>query len=175
MNDDKLLQLAIVFGGLSLLAVGGTNVIIPEMHHDVVGVQHWMSDADFAAVFAIAQAAPGPSSLIVTLIGYRVAGLPGAAVATLALITLPVLLTYFLTLVWERARDANWHRAVEHGLGPLTVGLVFASGAVIAKTADHTLSAYILTALATAVFVFSKVNPLIVVGACGLVGYLNWV
>lgn len=70
---------------MSLLAIGGANSTIPEMHRVAVEVRHWMSDAQFADMFAIAQLSPGPNVLIVTLIGYHVAGIAGALVATFAI------------------------------------------------------------------------------------------
>ena len=64
---------------MSLFAVGGANSAIPEMHRVAVDVQHWLTDKQFADVFAISQLSPGPNVLIVTLIGYAVAGVAGRA------------------------------------------------------------------------------------------------
>jgi chromate transporter len=85
MNSDSnpILALGWTFGLMSLFAVGGANAAIPEMHRVAVDVQHWMTDKQFADVFAISQMSPGPNVLIVTLIGYTVAGVAGALVATL--------------------------------------------------------------------------------------------
>jgi hypothetical protein len=87
MNSDSnpILALGWTFGLMSLFAVGGANAAIPEMHRVAVDVQHWMTDKQFADVFAISQMSPGPNVLIVTLIGYAVAGVAGALVATLAM------------------------------------------------------------------------------------------
>ena len=63
---------------MSLFAIGGANAPCPEMHRLAVEVQGWMTDRQFADMFAIAQVTPGPNVIIVTLIGYHVAGLPGA-------------------------------------------------------------------------------------------------
>jgi chromate transport protein ChrA len=81
MNDTtpgSLVTLAWSFGLMSLFAVGGANSAIPEIHRLAVDVNHWMSDKQFADVFAISQLSPGPNVLIVTLIGYQVAGIMGA-------------------------------------------------------------------------------------------------
>ena len=87
MNSDAnpIWTLAWTFGLMSLFAVGGANSAIPEMHRVAVDVHHWMTDKQFADVFAISQMSPGPNVLIVTLIGYSVAGVAGALVATLAM------------------------------------------------------------------------------------------
>ena len=82
---DTLVTLAVQFALMSLLAFGGANSVIPEMHRQAVDLHHWMTGLEFAALFAISQAAPGPNFMISTLIGWKAAGLPGALVATLAL------------------------------------------------------------------------------------------
>ena len=64
------LQLAAMFGTLSLLSIGGGNAVLPEMHMQAVVGKHWLTNSQFADVFSISQAAPGPSILIVTLVGY---------------------------------------------------------------------------------------------------------
>ena len=67
--DDTLTALALIFSQLSVVAFGGGNTTLPEMHRQVVDVHHWMSNADFAALYALAQAAPGPNLMVAPLIG----------------------------------------------------------------------------------------------------------
>ena len=82
MKGHLLGQIAITFATLSLLAVGGANAVVPDMHRQVVETLGWMDNATFANLFAIAQAAPGPNVLVVSLIGWHVAGFAGLLVAT---------------------------------------------------------------------------------------------
>ena len=79
-----LISLALIFSQLSLLAFGGGNTILPEMQRQVVQVHQWMSAADFSALFALGQAAPGPNLMVVTLVGWHVAGWMGVVVTTIA-------------------------------------------------------------------------------------------
>lgn len=79
-----IVELVLQFSILSLLAFGGINALLPEIQRITVRTHHWMNDATFVHLFAIAQAAPGPNFLIVTLIGWHVAGLAGAFAATFA-------------------------------------------------------------------------------------------
>lgn len=178
---NTYLQLAGLFGGLSLMSIGGGNAVLPEMHHQAVGGHHWMTDSQFADVFSISQTAPGPSILIVTLVGYgaglSVGGVPGAVlggvIATVAMILPAASLMFAVTQFWQRAQKSPLRRAVEKGFAPLTVGLITATSLVMSRAADHDWRAYLLTAICTAVFVFSKVNPLIVVVAAGVLGYFG--
>ena len=80
-NLGVLVELAWRCAALSLVAVGGINAILPEVHRAVVEVEHWMTSAEFAELFALAQLAPGPNAMVIALIGWKVAGVPGAFVA----------------------------------------------------------------------------------------------
>jgi chromate transporter len=175
------LQLAGLFASLSLLSIGGGNAVLPEMHLQAVRGHHWMTDSQFADIFSISQTAPGPSILIVTLVGYgaglTVGGVPGAIVggliATVAMIVPAASLMFVVTLFWQKAQKSKWRIAVEKGFAPLTVGLIMATSLVMSRAADHDWRAYLLTGVCTAIFVFTKTNPLIVVAAAGVIGYFG--
>jgi chromate transporter len=170
MTAGTWLQLIVMFGSLSLLSIGGTNTVLPEMHRQAVTVHHWLTDQEFASVFAISQASPGPSSLIVSLIGLKAASWFGAFVATVAMFAPAVLLTFVASRAWEHFKEAKWRIAAEKGLAPITVGLLLASGLVITRAADHGWSAIMLTAATTILLVATRVNPLFIMAGAGLLG-----
>jgi chromate transporter len=175
MNDHPLTSLFGYFALLSLFAIGGANAAIPEMHRVAVDVMHWMSGRQFADMFAISQVSPGPNVIIVALIGYHVAGFTGAAVATTAMCGPTCLLAFAATRTWDRFKDAHWRIAIQSGLVPLSLGLIAASAFVLARTADHTVYAGLITAATTAVAYFTRINPLwtfVVAGVLGLSGWL---
>ena len=126
-TTDPLIALATHFALLSLFAIGGANAAIPEMHRVAVELERWMTDQQFSDLFAIAQVTPGPNVIITTLIGYQVAGIAGAMVATVAMVAPTCLATYVLTQVWDRFRDAPLRVAIQAGLVPVSIGLLAAS------------------------------------------------
>jgi chromate transporter len=165
--------LVLVFAPLSLVAVGGANSVLPDIHRQVVTAHAWMSEAEFANAFVLAQAVPGPNILVVSLIGWSVAGLPGALIALLA-ICLP---SSVLALLVERglrtARMAPWRYRIQMGLGPLTIGLMLAGGLVLARSADHAPLAIGLTVLTALLLQRTSVHPLLLMAggaALGLAG-----
>ena len=160
MIPPVLWELAGQFLVLSFLSIGGANAIIPEIHRRVVETQHWMTDADFAQLFALSQAAPGPNVLIVSLIGWKVAGVVGGVLAMLAMSGPSSVLTYGVAHAWERFRDAPWRIAIQRALAPITVGLVLASGYVLTRTADHSWTAYALTGATLVLSYRTSVHPL---------------
>jgi chromate transporter len=177
------LNLTILFSGLSLMSIGGGNVVLPEMHLHAVQQDHWLTNAQFADIFAISQAAPGPSILIVTLVGYAAGlsmggvlwGILGGIVATVAMIVPASILVYVVTKIWQKGEGSKIRLAIEKGFAPLTVGLITATCLVISRAADHDWKAYTLTAICTVIFLRTKINPLVVVAAAGLIGYLGFV
>jgi len=165
-----LRALAIQFSLLSLLAFGGANAVIPEIHRQSVAVHHWMTDKDFAALFAIAQSAPGPNFLISTLVGWKAAGITGALVATAAMCSPSCLLTFWAVRAWDRHHDHPWRTAIGAGIAPVTVGLVFSSAYVLVRAADSSWRLGLVTAASAAVVYFTKLNPLWCLAAAALLG-----
>jgi len=173
--NPLLAEVALQFLTLSLLSIGGANAIIPEMHRRAVDVEHWMTDADFSQMFALSQAAPGPNVLIVSLIGWKVAGVAGAVVSMLTMCGPSSLLTYQVARAWDRFRDAPLRLAIEHGLAPVTVGLVLASGYVLTRTADHSWPAFAITGTTLLLAMTTRLHPLWMLAAAAGLGALGLV
>ena len=165
-----LVSLFVIFAQLSLLAFGGGNTILPEMQRQVVEVHQWMSSADFSALFALSQAAPGPNLMVVTLVGWHVAGWQGALVTSIAKFGPSSILTAVALGLWERFKDKPWRRVVQAGIFPMTAGLMAASAALITEASVHTWMLGVITALTAAVTVFTRVHPLWMLAVGALLG-----
>ncbi|MGC2518496.1 MAG: chromate transporter [Burkholderiales bacterium] len=170
MSEPVLAQLGVDFGVLSLIAVGGGVTVLPEMQRSVVEVHGWMSATQFVELFAVAQASPGPNLLVVSLIGWKVAGLLGALVTTVAMCAPSSILTFAVSGIWERFRDAPWRAAIQGGLVPITVGLMLAGGYVLTLSADHSIAAFAITAITVLGVMTTRIHPLWLIGAAGLAG-----
>jgi chromate transporter len=169
VSDDRLLGLVLVFAPLSALSFGGGQAIIADMQHQTVAVQGWLSDSEFADLFAISRAAPGPSTLISALIGWQVAGLAGALVATLAIYVPSSLMVYAASRWWHARRDSPWRGVLERGLAPTAVGLVFA-GVLAVLEAAHANVFQILTAVASAgLLMFTRISAYALMAAVAAV------
>jgi chromate transporter len=169
-DGDILVTLAVQFAIMSLLALGGANAVVPEIHRQTVELRGWMDERQFADMFAIAQAAPGPNVMLVTLVGYHVAGVAGALVTTFAMCGPTAMLALYLGRTWDRFKDAPWRMAVQAGLVPISVGLLAASAIVITRAADHNWVAAIITAASAAAAYWTRLNPLWLIAIAGLVG-----
>lgn len=168
--NDTLMALASIFSQLSLLAFGGGNTILPEMQRQVVEVHHWMPASEFSALFALAQAAPGPNMMIVTLVGWHVAGWAGMLVTSIAKFGPSSLVTIAALHAWDRFKDRPWRRIAQKGLVPVTAGLVAASAVLIAKASDPSWIAWAITGVCAMLAFRTKIHPLWLLGAGSLIG-----
>jgi chromate transporter len=148
--DSRLLGLFLVFAPLSLFSFGGGQAIIADMQVQVVDVQGWMTAQQFADVFALSRAAPGPSTLIAALIGWQVAGLAGALVGTLAIYVPSSIIMY---------AAVRWRNALQRGLAPVAMGLVFAGALSVLEAAGVTALQLVTTLVALGCLLFTKVGP----------------
>lgn len=174
-HDSPLLSLLLYFSLLSLLAIGGANATIPEMHRVVVEVRGWITDREFGDVFAISQIAPGPNVLIVTLIGFQTAGLAGALVATFAMCGPAALIAFYVSRTVERLRSQRWRAIVLGALAPISIGLIAASAYILTITIDRTWPMAAITVATALIFLRARFNPLWMLAAGAVLGLVGLV
>lgn len=158
---------------LSLLAIGGAITVVPDMHRVMVDQMGLLTDPQFSAAIAIAQASPGPNVLFVAVMGYQAAGLPGAAVTLLG-IMLPSTTLALAAARWSHARR-DWRpvQAFKAGMAPIVIGLLFAAGWILTTETPGWRPA--LLTLAAAVLVWrTRVHLLVLVGAGAILGVAGW-
>jgi chromate transporter len=179
LGPAELLGLFGHFMILSLLSVGGAIATAPDMHRYIVTQQHWLGDAQFTSSIAIAQAAPGPNVLFVAVLGWNVAG-PLGALATLSGILLPSTVLSLAATRWgSRRRETRGVRAFTAGLTPITLGLLLATGWVLAQpylsVPAHRWGTLGLIAITLLVMLRTRLSPMWLMGLGALAGVLGWV
>lgn len=176
LGAADLLALFLHFTLLSLLAIGGAITTAPDLQRYVVGERGWLSDDQFTASVALAQAAPGPNVLFVAVVGWNIAGLAGVAAATIGSLLPSTTLALAASRFGDRYRDRAALRAFTVGLAPLTLGLLLATGWVLLEPVRHSWIAPLLVGGTIAFMLRTRRSPLwpIAVGAVvGAVGGLG--
>ncbi|HLB34640.1 MAG: hypothetical protein A3F67_01915 [Verrucomicrobia bacterium RIFCSPHIGHO2_12_FULL_41_10] len=173
-----------LFSALSLSAFGGGNVVLPSMHQAAVGEYHWMTDRQFVDLFSLSKAAPGPTTLIVELVGMKAAGFPpgshfllipailGAVISILAMFIPSSLLLIFVSRYWEKIHGTPWQIALQKALMPVTSGLILASTWIITKTAVSGWITGCMALVALITILTTKINPVVIMTVAGLVSWL---
>jgi chromate transporter len=172
---SRLLGLVFVFVPLSLLSFGGGQAIVADIQYQTVMVHGWLTNQEFTDMYAISRAAPGPSTLIAALIGWQVSGFWGAVVATLAIYIPSSVVVYRISNWWHGNPASPWRRAIERGLAPIALGLIFA-GIVAVLRAARILDADIVDYLglatvlgSAALLYFTKISPYLLIGLVAFV------
>lgn len=173
METEVLWQIIKLFASLSVISFGGGLSVIPEMHMVVVDNYHWMSTTQFVDIFAITQATPGPSTLVVSLVGYKAGGWWGLIAATLAMFLPACVITFIASHFWDKFNKTQISKIITNGLAPVTLGLLLASALIIAKGSVMNIGGGIVAVAALILFSTTKINPLYIMAAAGLIGWLG--
>lgn len=180
------LSLFMHYLSLSLLAVGGAITTASDMHRFLVVEQHWLTNAQFNASIAIAQAAPGPNVLFIALMGWHVGlnvggmltGLLGVVTSMLGILIPSTTLTYLAAQWGHRNRELRLVRAFKQGMAPIVVALLIATGWILTTSNGGTLKdwpLWLLTGLTALIVWRSKIHLLWLLGAGALLGWLGLV
>lgn len=173
--NDRLSILALDFLMLSLLSVGGAATLLPEMHRNLVEVHGWMRSEQFAQLYALAQAAPGPNVLVVSALGWQVAGVAGAIVSTLCMIVPSCILMFCADRFLASSRGQSLREILDNGLAPIAAGLLGSAGVLLARTADINTIALILTIAAALISWRTRLHPLWMIALGATLGAVGWV
>jgi chromate transporter len=155
---------------LSFVSVGGAHAVFPDVFRLVVTERGWMTGTEFATLVALSQAAPGPNVLVIALIGQRVGGVALGVAALVAFVLPSSMIAWLVARAHLRAAGARWARAVRAGLAPVTVGVVLASGFVLATGAASDWRIYLVAMASTVLASATRVHPLWLIAAGAVVG-----
>jgi chromate transporter len=155
---------------LSLISVGGMPSVLPELQRYVVDVKGWITPQDFMQLFAVGQAAPGPNILIVSLVGWKIAGLGGALLALAAMCGPAGVLAWWVAGLWDRFKGSPWRTAIQRAIAPIVVGLILSGGYILATPGAPDWRLWLIAAASAAGMLLTKMNPLWFLAAGGVLG-----
>ncbi|HEY4316313.1 MAG TPA: chromate transporter [Herbaspirillum sp.] len=172
MTDNIYLKLVLIFAPLSLVSFGGGQSVVADINRHVIE-QHWLTQAQFVNLFAISRAAPGPGALLTTLIGWDVAGITGAFIATFALFAPSSTAALLAFHFWSRVGKSRIRHSLERSLTPIAAGMIFAGGLSVLRSSPHTFSILAIAVVSTiAMIMRPRSSPLLVLALAGLFQYL---
>jgi chromate transporter len=155
---------------LGCLAVGGVSTVMPDMHRYLVDEMGLVSAREFADLYALAQAAPGPNALWVTILGLHAAGSMGAIATTLGVLIPATSVSYIASLLHAKHADAPLALAFRRGLAPVALGFMLASCWLLLRAVGHDWRSYGLALVALGVAMKTGINPLWLLAAGAVLG-----
>jgi chromate transporter len=165
---SPLLQVAVVFFKIGLLAFGGSTGVLPELERQVVREHAWLTQQEFVDCFALGQLTPGPALVMVMLPGYRLAGVPGALVALLAIFLPSAIMASLLASRWGALRSLGWFPAIQRGLGAVALGLLLAGTYTIVRVAVVDVPSGVIAAVSFVALWRWRLHPALVILAGGV-------
>ena len=168
----KDVQILSTFSGISLTLFGGGYVVIPALHELFVENLNWLTSAEFADGIAIGQITPGPIFVTATFIGYKVAGVLGAFLATVVIFIPPAVLTVLLSRFVKILNQSSVVKAAMKGVRAAVIGMIFASAITIGQTITPSVVSAIIFA---AIFIISlkyTISPVYLIIASGVAGFI---
>jgi len=165
--------LAQLFGILFLVnafTIGGGYVMLPLLHDFFVTKYHWLTNQEFLDAVAIGQISPGPLTTMNAFIGFKVAGLAGAAAAAIGSYLPSLLIATFVTKHYLAFKDSRVVAAVFNGIKPVVVGMLAAVALQLGGTSAASLPALAIVAGSFLLMFFTAVDPTFVILGAGIAG-----
>ncbi|MDI6870149.1 MAG: chromate transporter [Bacillota bacterium] len=163
-------KLVVSFLKIGLFAFGGGYAMIPLMQRELVSERGWLTVDRFMDVMALSEMTPGPVAInAATLIGFRQAGVWGAAAATAAVVAPSVVIVWTLARIVKHRVDSAWLQAVLKGLRPLVVGLVSLAALTVGRVSLVDWPSVGLAVATLGVVRFLRLHPVIAILGAGVV------
>lgn len=177
----SLFEIVLTFAQIGLLSFGGGYASIGLVEKQVVELKGWMTYAEFADIVAIDELTPGPVAInAATFVGTKMAGLPGAIAATIGAILPSCIIALILVKIYYKYKSLKVVNGIMYGLKSMVVAMILSTTISILLTAlfyylpidiyaiDYV--AIVLTIIALVILRKTKINPLLVMLGCGLLG-----
>ncbi|MBP5503538.1 MAG: chromate transporter [Bacteroidales bacterium] len=168
------LQLFWVFFKIGLFGFGGGYSMVSMIRMEVVDDYQWMSGGEYSDLLALSQMTPGPISInTATFVGYTQAGILGSVVSTFSLCLPSIMLMAVVIALFFKHKESPYVKKPMAIMTPVVAGLII-SAAVMMCDRDS-FSSYISVIIFVATVVahyFFKVNPILLIVAAGVVGWL---
>lgn len=168
----KNIQIISTFSGISLTLFGGGYVVIPALHELFVENLDWLTSAEFADGIAIGQITPGPIFITATFIGYKVAGIMGALLATIAMFTPPMVLTVLLSRFVKTLNQSTLVKAAMKAVRAAVIGMIFASAVTIGQTISVSIVSVAIFLVAFYISFKYTISPVYLIIGSGVAGFV---
>jgi chromate transporter len=166
------LKLAAVFSKISLSLFGGGYVMIPMLHSIIVGKYEWLNSTEFMDAITLGQITPGPILISATFIGYKIGGVSGAFLSTMAIFGPSAMLIIFIADIFKRATSNRYWLAILEGLKPVVVSFIISSLFILFEASSNVWFTFAVSALSAVLLIRFKINYLYLILIFGIAGLL---
>jgi chromate transporter len=173
LHPAGLTDLGLFFFKVGALTFGGGLTMLAFIQEQVVHQFHWLTPQEFLDGLALGQFTPGPIVMVAAYVGYKIMGIPGAAVAAAAVFGPSFLLMLSILPVFERVRTLVWIRAAMRGIGPAVIGVMVVFLVRMAPHALPDLWAMVILLGTLIALLAWRLRPITLMGAGAVVGVVR--
>lgn len=169
----SLLKLFLAFLKVGAFSFGGGYAVLSLIQKEVIESSRWISPKDFIDIVAIAEMTPGPIAVnSSTFVGYKVGALAGSAIATFAVVLVPITITLLVSVYYNKFRHLKQVNWIIRGIRPAVMGLIAAACIKIGKTSIVDVKGTIIALLVFIGVYKLKINPILAILISGVLGVI---
>ncbi len=169
----KVFQLFITFIKIGAFTFGGGYAMVPLIQHETVEKKKWINDDDILEIVAIAESTPGPIAVnSATFVGYKTAGVLGAAAATIGVVLPSFTIIYFISFVIDKFENNTAVKYAFSGIRAGVLALIIKALWTMSKKSAKNIISFIITAFAF-IFAALNINVIYIILACAVTGIVS--
>jgi chromate transporter len=172
IEQNSLANIAITFSGISLFLFGGGLVSISLIQEIVVDTLAWVTQTEFITAIAMGQMTPGPIMINVAFIGYKIQGLLGALIATMAIFFPPTLLMIIASKLHKLLKKSARIQAALKGIHAVVVGIIFSTAIIVGQNVAIHWASLVIFIIALIVMFRWHINVMWIIPISGIFGLL---
>ena len=169
----KVFQLFITFIKIGAFTFGGGYAMVPLIQRETVEKKKWINDDDILEIVAIAESTPGPIAVnSATFVGYKTAGVLGAAAATIGVVLPSFTIIYFISFVIDKFENNTAVKYAFSGVRAGVLALIIKALWTMSKKSAKNIISFIITAFAF-IFAALNINVIYIILACAVTGIVS--
>ncbi len=167
-------KIILLFSGISLTLFGGGYVMIPIMQNLFVAEMHWLTNQEFLDAIAFSQSTPGPILVSATFIGYKLSGVIGAVLATIAIFAPSAILMILVSGLYAGLKHHLLAKKILAGVKAVVIGLIIGAAVKIGQQVTWSIPLAVITVISFIASFRYKVSPVYIILSAALAGYGIW-
>lgn len=166
-----ILQLFLTFALIGAFSFGGGYAMLPLIQREVVENHHWFTLQEFSDILAISEMTPGPIAInSATFVGYKIAGIFGSIAATIGVVLPSFIIILVIAKIVIKNKDNPYFQGAFSGLRPIVVAMITSAAIMLAQDIIFEPKTLVLTLIALAITLFTKMHPILLILIFGLLG-----
>lgn len=165
------IKLFISFLKIGAFSFGGGYAMLPLIQEEIITKNGWLSLKEFIDVLAISQMTPGPIAInSATFLGYKIGGILGAVVSTLAVVTPSLVIILLIAHFLRKFKESKYIGWFFKGLRPVIIGLIASAAILVAKNTIIDVKSLIITLAIFYLITYKKLHPILCIVIAGVLG-----